>query len=181
MHERGYAGASVRDIVRSAGVPQGSFSNNFASKEVFGLEILNIYYESRRKIFGETLLNDALPPLKRLRSYIDEIKGALSKEGLSRGCMFGNFGVEAGRHSELIRIRVAEIFSELQAVLAHCLRAAVQAGELPKDTECDEVACFILEAVQGAILLVKAQRSIKPFEICEHILLSNLLGEPDMR
>ncbi len=35
MLERGYVGASVRDIVEAAGVPQGSFTNHFASKEAF--------------------------------------------------------------------------------------------------------------------------------------------------
>ena len=33
VHERGFAGASVRDIVQAAGVPQGSFTNHFGSKE----------------------------------------------------------------------------------------------------------------------------------------------------
>ena len=38
--ERGYVGASVRDIVEAAGVPQGSFTNHFASKEAFSLQVL---------------------------------------------------------------------------------------------------------------------------------------------
>jgi TetR/AcrR family transcriptional repressor of nem operon len=38
VHEQGFSVASVRDIVAAAGVPQGSFTNNFASKETFGLE-----------------------------------------------------------------------------------------------------------------------------------------------
>jgi hypothetical protein len=38
VHERGFAGASVRDIVEAAKVPQGSFTNHFASKEAFCLE-----------------------------------------------------------------------------------------------------------------------------------------------
>ena len=39
VHERGFAGASVRDILEVAKVPQGSFTNHFASKEAFCLEI----------------------------------------------------------------------------------------------------------------------------------------------
>src|SRR5690242_9670269 len=41
VHERGFAGASVRDIIEAAGVPQGSFTNHFASKEAFCLEVLD--------------------------------------------------------------------------------------------------------------------------------------------
>src|ERR1700739_1838536 len=67
VHERGCAGASVRDIVRAAGVPQGSFTNHFVSKEAFCLEALDLYFKDVRAIIQRTLRNDALPPFKRLR------------------------------------------------------------------------------------------------------------------
>jgi TetR/AcrR family transcriptional repressor of nem operon len=70
--ERGYVGASVRDIVEAAGVPQGSFTNHFVSKEAFSLEVLDRYFSNSRIVIAETLRNDDLPPLKRLRAYIDE-------------------------------------------------------------------------------------------------------------
>ncbi len=69
VHENGYAASSVRDIIEAAGVPQGSFTNHFASKEAFGLELVNIYYKDIECFMAETLLNDALPPLKRLRLW----------------------------------------------------------------------------------------------------------------
>jgi TetR/AcrR family transcriptional repressor of nem operon len=71
VHQRGLAGASVRDIVEAAGVPQGSFSNHFASKEAFGVEILDLYFGFTRKVFAETLNNTDLKPLRRLEAYID--------------------------------------------------------------------------------------------------------------
>src|SRR3979411_3349328 len=57
--ERGYVGASVRDIVEAAGVPQGSFSNHFTSKEAFALEVLERYFANVRVVIDETLRNDA--------------------------------------------------------------------------------------------------------------------------
>ena len=82
VHAHGYAGASVRDIVQAAGVPQGSFTNHFASKEAFGLEVIDLYFSLGRKVIAETLRNDALPPLQRLRAYIDAGKN----EGRVRDC-----------------------------------------------------------------------------------------------
>jgi TetR/AcrR family transcriptional repressor of nem operon len=58
--ERGYVGASVRDIVEASGVPQGSFSNHFSSKEAFALELLERYFANVRVVIDETLRNDAL-------------------------------------------------------------------------------------------------------------------------
>jgi TetR/AcrR family transcriptional regulator, transcriptional repressor for nem operon len=34
----------VRDICAAAGVPQGSFTNHFRSKEAFAEEVLNRYF-----------------------------------------------------------------------------------------------------------------------------------------
>ena len=62
VHEHGFGGASVRDIVQAAGVPQGSFTNHFASKEAFGLEVLDLYFSGTEQMIQKTLRNDALPP-----------------------------------------------------------------------------------------------------------------------
>ena len=40
----GYNGSSVRDIVAEAGVPQGSFTNHFRSKEGFVEIVLRHYF-----------------------------------------------------------------------------------------------------------------------------------------
>jgi TetR/AcrR family transcriptional regulator, transcriptional repressor for nem operon len=175
VHQRGFANASVRDIVQAAGVPQGSFTNHFASKEAFGLEILDLYLTSSRTLIAETLRNDSLPPLERLRAYIDANKNRLNREGMRNGCLFGNFTAEASDHSEGIRHRLVEIFAEVQQAIAYCLRAAVAAGELPADFECDDVAGFVLTSLQGATLVAKAERSPAPVERFEQVLFSKLL------
>jgi TetR/AcrR family transcriptional repressor of nem operon len=175
VHERGFAGASVRDIVQAAGVPQGSFTNHFASKEAFGLEILDLYFASGRAVIDETLRNDALPPLRRLEAWIDANKDRLSQDGMRNGCLFGNFTAEASEHSEVIRRRLVEIFAEVQQSVAYCLRAAVAAGELPAGTECDDIAGFVVSSLQGANLLAKAQRSPVPVERFKQVLFSKIL------
>jgi TetR/AcrR family transcriptional regulator, transcriptional repressor for nem operon len=110
MLARGYVGASVRDIVEAAGVPQGSFTNHFASKEAFSLEILDIYFANSRIMIGETLRNDALAPLKRLRAFIDANITTIRKHDAKNGCLVCNFAAEASDHSEVIRRRVSDIY-----------------------------------------------------------------------
>ena len=126
--ERGYVGASVRDVVEAAGVPQGSFTNHFASKEAFSLEILDLYFANSRAVIGETLRNDALPPLKRLRAYFDASITSIRDHDVKNGCLVGNFAAEASDHSEIIRKRVSEIYTELREAIAYCLKAAVKAA-----------------------------------------------------
>src|SRR5260370_21256361 len=109
VQERGFGGASVRDIVRAAGVPQGSFTNHFASKEAFCLEVLDLYFEDVRAVIQSTLRNDSLPPLKRLRAYVDVQIKYLNRIGWQNGCLIGNFSAEASAPSEVIRKRIVDI------------------------------------------------------------------------
>src|SRR3979490_1777457 len=91
VHARGFANASVRDIVQAAGVPQGSFTNHFAWKEAFGLEVIDLYFASSAEAIRQTLRNDSLPPLQRLRAGLGAGKHSLNRDGMRNGCLFGNF------------------------------------------------------------------------------------------
>ena len=176
VHERGFGGASVRDIVAAAGVPQGSFTNHFTSKEAFCLEILDLYFEGSQATIQKTLRNDSLPPLKRLRAFIDAQIKYIDRIGWRNGCLVGNFSAEASEHSEVIRKRLVEIYEELRQAVAYCLKAAVKLGEVPRKTECDEVAGFLIASMQGAILLSKTERNSVPLERFKHLIFSILLA-----
>jgi TetR/AcrR family transcriptional repressor of nem operon len=175
VHEHGFGGASVRDIVQAAGVPQGSFTNHFASKEAFGLEVIDLYFAEALEMMRQTLRNDDLPPLQRLRAYIDDGKNRLNQDGMKNGCLLGNFAAESGECSETVRLRLVEAFAQVQAALAYCLRAAVKAGEISPATDCDEIAAFIVSSLQGANLLAKAQRSPVPVERFKEVLFASVL------
>jgi TetR/AcrR family transcriptional regulator, transcriptional repressor for nem operon len=173
--ERGYIGASVRDIVEAAGVPQGSFTNHFDSKEAFALEILELYFADSCAVIRETLRNDALPPLKRLRLYLDETIAAIKNHDTKNGCLVGNFAAEASDHSEIIRKRLSAIYSELREAMAYCLKAAVKEGELPKNFKIGEVANFIVTGMQGAFLVSKVERDLMFAENFKKTLFSAVL------
>jgi TetR/AcrR family transcriptional repressor of nem operon len=164
VHERGYTGASVRDIAQAAAVPLGSFTNHFASKEAFGLEILELYHENSHILVAETLRNEALAPLQRIAHYIDRTTAKLNGKDMRNGCLLGNFGAEVTDHCEPMRLRLIEIFEEVRQSLIHALHAAVTAGELPAEFDCEDAAGFMFSALQGAIMVSKTLRNDIPMQ-----------------
>lgn len=178
VHARGFTGASVRDIVKAAGVPQGSFTNHFVSKEAFALEILNLYFERTRLKLTETLLNHALTPLNQLKAYVECSDQTLGDGDVRNGCLFGNFSIEASEHSEIIRKRLIEIFDELKFAVASSLRAAVTAGELPATTDCAPLADFFISSLQGATLRARVERSAAPIKVFKKLMFSTVLASP---
>lgn len=181
VHERGFGASSVRDIANAARVPQGSFTNHFASKEAFGLEILERYYEMTSAAVRATLRNDSLPPLRRLRAWIEGQLEYLRKDDMRRGCLYGNMSAEASQESEMIRGRVVSVFAENETSVAYCLKAALDAGELAPSTDARQLAGFIVSSLQGAILIAKAQRSPVPVERFERVLFRHLLVPSETR
>jgi TetR/AcrR family transcriptional regulator, transcriptional repressor for nem operon len=177
MHQHGFTSASVRDIVEAAGVPQGSFTNLFPSKEAFCLEILNLYHAGAWKTIQETLRNEAIPPLARLDAYIDAHARFLKIAGAQNGCLYGNVTAELNEHSENVRRRLAEIFLEIQKAVAECLKAAVKEGQLPPKFKCNETAEFVVSSMQGAMLLGRSQRNLTPLRHFKEVLFSKVLRD----
>jgi TetR/AcrR family transcriptional repressor of nem operon len=172
---QGYAGASVRDIVRAAGAPQGSFTNHFSSKEAFAQEVLDVYFSMVGSNIEKTLRNDSLPPLRRLRAWFDVQIAFLKSAEFRSGCLIGNFSIEASDQSEPIRERLAEMFGDIIDSIVYCLKAAVDAGELPASTDVREMASFIYSSWQGAVLQSKVEQSIKPLARFKNVLFSRIL------
>lgn len=173
--ERGYCGATVREIVRAAGVPQGSFTNHFASKDAFCLELLVRYFAMVRVNIGKTLRNDSAKPLDRLRQWLDIQIDFLKQADFRNGCLIGNFSAEVGDHSKAIRRELAEIFEEIHQSVVYCLKAAVRSGELPPTVDCKELAHFLYASFQGAILQGKVERSPLPMKRFLKVMFSTVL------
>lgn len=175
VHQRGFGASSVRDIVQAAGVPQGSFTNHFVSKEAFGLEVLARYREEAAGCVARTLGNAELRPLDRLRAWLTARVEELKSGEMRKGCLYGNLGAEACEHSEAMRERLVEVFAEQAAALETCLAAAVEAGELRAGTEVKELAAFIVSSYQGAVLVAKVERDASAVERFVHVLFGCVL------
>jgi TetR/AcrR family transcriptional repressor of nem operon len=173
--ERGYCGASVRDIVQAAGAPLGSFTNHFDSKDAFCLELLDRYFATVEENIRRTLRNAAANPLARMKEWLEIQIRFLKKAEKRNGCLIGNFSAEAGEHSEPIRQRLSEIYLEIHRSVAYCLGAAVKAGELHSSADCDELAHFLYSGLHGAILQSKVQHSPAPLERLKKTLFSVVL------
>src|ERR1700756_5470967 len=108
MFRKGYVGAGVRDIVAEAPAPQGSFTNHFRSKEEFAREVLDRYFDDLKQVVAEKLGDRNRSPRERLKQYLDTITEILEHDGFRRGCLIGDFSLEAAPQSEMIRKRLAE-------------------------------------------------------------------------
>lgn len=179
VHERGFATSGVREITAAAGVAQGSFTNHFASKEEFGVVVLDHYFEQIRAVIAATLRDESRRPLARLDAYFDAITDLFADTGWRYGCLAGNMGLEAAEHSERIRLRLIAIFAEWDVPFADAIRQAQATGEVRADLDAGEAGAVLLDAWHGAMLRMKIERSAAPLDRFRRLILPSLLAPPE--
>jgi TetR/AcrR family transcriptional regulator, transcriptional repressor for nem operon len=178
MFRKGYVGAGIRDIVAEAPAPQGSFTNHFRSKEKFAREVLDRYFADLQLLVAQTLGDGGRTPRQRLERYLDIITQRLARDGFSRGCLIGDFSLEAAPQSEMLRTRLVEIFAEWRSPFAACIAEGQAAGEIAPTFAPEELAEFLLSSWEGAILRMKVERNAAPLERFKRIAVATVFREP---
>ena len=177
MLQSGYQTASVRDICAAAGAPHGSFTNHFQSKEAFAQEVLDRYFAYNQRLVNEALNDKSLTGRQRLRRYLDIITRILKGAKWSRGCLIGDFSLEAGSPSNLLRKRLEAIFREWSIPFAKCIAEAQAAGEVDSHFDAAELAEFFLASWEGAILRMKVERGPAALERFKKIMFETVFKE----
>ncbi len=178
MVRKGYGGAGVRDIVAEASAPQGSFTNHFGSKEDFAREVLDLYFVDLQRLVAEGLDDANRRPRERLRRYLDLITDRLVAAAFTRGCLIGDFSLEAAPQSEMLRTRLAEIFAEWRSPFAACIAEGQATGEIAATFAPEDLADFLLSSWEGAILRMKVERNAEPLERFKRIVFATVFKEP---
>lgn len=159
---KGYHGAGVRDVVAAAKVPQGSFTNHFASKEAFAGEVLELYFARTRDAVHQALDDRSKPPRQRLLDYFALITERLEADGFTRGCLIGDFSIELSQTSEVLRTQLADIYRVWLEPFEQCIAEGQASGDIPSDFAPADLAEFLISAWEGAILRMKVEQNAAP-------------------
>lgn len=174
LHGKGFNATSVQDITEAAQVPKGSFYNHFASKEALGAEIVKLYVE-RSAPASAPLADASLAPLARLRGHLENMVGLASGGEQFYGCLLGNFSTELSGQSALIRGEVAASLADWTESVRTVIAEAQAAGDVPDAIPAAELAAFIINAWQGAVLRSKAEHSRAPLDLFLKLVFATLL------
>ena len=96
--------------------------------------------------------------------------------GYGRGCLLGNFSAELADHSPLIRERLAALSASWTEEIADAVRDAQADGSSSSATDPAELAAFLLDAYEGALLRARVEKSGAPLERFVTITFARLLA-----
>jgi TetR/AcrR family transcriptional repressor of nem operon len=175
IHQKGFTNTGIQEILNEAGVPKGSFYFYFKSKEDFGLALIDQFESLVGGRLAAVLEDKSLAPLARLKSFFSSFRNYFEAPSCSRGCPIGNLSQELSDVNENIRQRLERSFSAMGSSIEKCLYEARDNGELHNDLPVPEVAGYIINSWEGALLRMKVSRDIGPLLVFERVLFDTIL------
>jgi TetR/AcrR family transcriptional repressor of nem operon len=175
IHENGYNHTGIQEILDAAGVPKGSFYFYFKSKEDFGLQLVDFYVNFGVTQLESQLNNKETDPLARLRSFFLMAQDRSKQRGFKGGCPIGNLTQEMADQKDSFRVKLDHAFSRMSSAIAEYLKQAQEMEQLNPSIDVAQMAEFILNSWEGALLRVKAQCSIEPLVAFDTMIFERLL------
>ena len=165
---KGFAAVGLAEILGSAGVPKGSFYHYFRSKEGFGVELLQRYFEHYDARLQQQLQQGEGSARDRLLAYFD---GWLDThkccDEQSQSCLAIKLAAEVSDLSEPMREAQAEGMGRVVQRLADCIRQGQQQGSLCTQLHADETASALYSLWVGSALLFKVHHSQAPMQVAQ--------------
>ncbi|MGC8604909.1 MAG: TetR family transcriptional regulator C-terminal domain-containing protein [Desulfomonilaceae bacterium] len=162
IQKKGFNNTGIIDVLNAAGVPKGSFYFYFKSKEDFGIEVINYLAENVRRAWTQSPKYTTESPLESLKRRFDEATTYFQHAGCIGGCPIGNLAQEMGDLNDVFRQRLQEIFLEMRNVIAQSIREAQRLSEINRSFDAEQLADFILNSWEGALLRMKTEKSVIP-------------------
>jgi TetR/AcrR family transcriptional repressor of nem operon len=172
--QKGYHECGLTEILREAGVPKGSFYYYFASKEEFGLQLIDHWLEN----FAEaeaSLRDESLSPLMRVRHFFEARCRLFKRLRRQHGTVVGTLYLEMATHNETFRLRVEKLLAAWQQRVTDCLVQARQLGEIAAEEDPAALAEFCLISWEGAVQRARTVQSTTPLDLFFRVIFESVL------
>ena len=172
--DQGYHGTGIKEVVDLVKVPKGSFYNYFDSKEQFGADVIRHYARWVVANMATWLNGSEDNALTALKQFFEQ--EMQRHQEVKAGCIIGNLGAELGASSELCQQAMLDGFAAMKKQFLHTLRRGQTQGSIRNDISAEDLADFLINAYEGALLRMQVEQSVEPIRKLWRLLNSYLVA-----
>ena len=167
LRRRGYAASGLSEIVALSGAPKGSLYFHFpGGKEELAVAAMTRSGEQLTRAI-EAALDSSEDLGEGMGRLIDALGEGLRSSGYADGCPIATVALEGATESEAVRAAAAGAFDSWLAAL----RSRIAATGLDEAAAARR-ALLALCAIEGALILARAQRDLAPLHAVREELLA---------
>jgi TetR/AcrR family transcriptional repressor of nem operon len=152
FNQRGYVGASMRDLVDATGLEKGGIYNHFGSKEQLALEA----YDHALSIVTSSLQRSQKPhhdAIQRLQSMLRSFSTCARTPEIEGGCPIMNTAIEADDTHPELRDRARESMTLWHRLIGRIVKDGIEAGTVAPGTNSYELASLLTASLEGGLML----------------------------
>jgi TetR/AcrR family transcriptional repressor of nem operon len=157
VNRRGFAGASISEVLAATGLEKGGLYNHFASKEDLAVAGFERSIERLQTFFAKEM-DGVASGLPFLRAFVAAFGNHARRPVIAGGCPIANTAVDADDGNPMLRERVVAAVDRIRDRLARHAAKALATGQL-RAGDANEIADFIFASVEGAAVLARVVRS----------------------
>lgn len=171
---KGFAAVGLNEILKTAGVPKGSFYHYFESKEHFGSALLENYFEQYMILLDEQLNDDGTPAVERLLSYFTNWKATQCGDTTTDKCLVVKLSGEVTDLSESMRLTLKQGANRVINRLARVVQEAIDNKEIDIEGDAKTVTEEMYYLWIGATLLTKVNHNPDALYVAMNALRARL-------
>jgi AcrR family transcriptional regulator len=150
----------MADLLAHAKVNSGSFYHFFDSKEALLREVLESYLVALHPMIVEPAYAAATKPIERIFAILAGYRERILMTEAQYGCPLGRLALEIDPENRPAHKLIAQNFQGWIDAVRECLQAA----NLPRGTDIEALATYVLATMEGGVMLSRSYGSVDPFD-----------------
>lgn len=154
MLEKSFHSVGLNEILKAVDIPKGSFYHHFASKEIFGVELIRHYSEQATSESSDILLNKEIEPNARLR-IISHLESGIAKfieNGGKCPCLILKLATETGSSSAIMREQISAAYSRKNSLYTGIIQEGIDAGHIATNLSAQNTSALLMALWLGALM-----------------------------
>jgi AcrR family transcriptional regulator len=154
FNERGFAGASMADLMEATGLQKGGIYRHFESKEALALEAFDHAISLMAQRFTAALEGKE-HAVDRLHAVVGVYEGIQDDPPVPGGCPMMNAMIESDDAYSPLRDRARNAMDGLSGFLNRTIARGIERGEVRAELEPEALAILIVSTLEGALALAR--------------------------
>lgn len=176
IYRNGFQGMRLDEVLATTSLTKGALYHHFSNKQALGYAVVDEVIQQIVQATWIQPLRGTDAPLQTLIDVIEQLPDNKPPEMIQYGCPLNNLAQEMSPLDEGFRQRLDKVFRAWHGAIREALEKARQQGEIRADCHCDEVAMFVMAALEGCIGLAKSAQSKERLITCNRGLIQFLMS-----
>lgn len=176
IYRNGFQGMRLDEVLAATSLTKGALYHHFPNKQTLGYAVVDEVIQQTMEAMWIQPLRGAEDPFQGLIDVIEQLPDNKPPEMIQYGCPLNNLAQEMSPLDEGFRQRLDRLFEAWQGATREALEKAQQNGQIRADCDCEEIATFVMAALEGCMGLAKSAQSKDRLRTCNRGLIQFLLS-----